>query len=101
MSCKYENSKRYKFCTICDTKHACPSSTYKIDVKESKRENNNNEKYFIENIKACGQWLIDNAEKLAEKYDFQTSLDIKCNVNFDEVPNMEVICNVSPVKYLI
>ena len=33
---------------------------------------------LIENIKACGQSLIDNAEKIANDYKYNTDLTITC-----------------------
>ena len=53
--------------------------------------NVNRREELIQNIKDCGQSLIDNAEKMVDDYEFSFDLIITCYVdNRDEVPYISV-----------
>lgn len=53
---------------------------------------------IIQNIIACGQSLIDNAEKIAGDYKFLRSIDIFCCITdiSEEVPTISVTHNFLP-----
>lgn len=54
---------------------------------------------LIHNIKDCGQSLIDNAEKIANDYKYNTSVVITCYPNFcDEAPHIVVETEFIPEK---
>ena len=46
---------------------------------------------IIQNIKDCGQSLIDNAEKILNDYEYRQGLVITCYVDkFDEAPYISI-----------
>ena len=56
---------------------------------------------IIQNIKDCGQALIDNAEAIAGDYKFLTDLSIVCNVSEqDSTPYISVYTHFIPEKYV-
>lgn len=56
---------------------------------------------FIQNIKDCGQSIIDNAEKIAGDYKYETSVTITCYPNFiDEAPHIVVETEFIPEKVI-
>ena len=56
---------------------------------------------IIQNIKYCGQALIDNAESIAGNYKFLTDLIIVCNVNErDREPYISIYTDFIPEKYV-
>ena len=56
----------------------------------------------IQNIKDCGQALIDNAEKIATKYKYRLhGMTITCHVNeFDREPYVEVHTEFLPEEFV-
>lgn len=51
----------------------------------------------IQNIKDCGQSLIDNAEKIVNAYKYRTSLVITCYVDdYDEAPHISIDAEFIP-----
>ena len=61
----------------------------------------NTREEIIQNIKDCGQTLIDNAEKIVGEYKFLTDLSIVCNVaEKDYVPLISVYTDFIPEKYV-
>lgn len=59
-------------------------------------------KEFIQNIKDCGQSLIDNAEKIANNYKYNTNLIITCHPtrNDDKCPYIVVEQEFIPEKFV-
>lgn len=56
---------------------------------------------IIQNIKDCGNALIDNAEKIAADYKFSRDLTITCWVNErDEAPYISVDASFIPEKFV-
>ena len=56
---------------------------------------------IIQNIKDCGQALIDNAEAIAGNYQFLTDINITCHVSErDEVPYISVYTDFIPEKFV-
>ena len=56
---------------------------------------------IIQNIKDCGQALIDNAEAIAGNYKFLTDLSITCTVSEkDSTPYISVYTDFIPEKYV-
>ena len=54
---------------------------------------------LIEHIKACGQSIIDNAEKIAGDYKFDTGTYIELHVgNCDEAPYISVTKDFIPER---
>ena len=54
---------------------------------------------LIQNIKDCGQSIIDNAEKIASDYKYEGSITITCYPNFrDEAPHIIVETEFYPEK---
>lgn len=52
---------------------------------------------IIQNIKSCGQSLINNAEQIAGDYEFLRSVSISCCVDdMSEAPTISVIHDFSP-----
>ena len=52
---------------------------------------------IIQNIKDCGQSLIDNAEKILNSYKYRQGLVITCYVDkFDEAPYISVQEDIIP-----
>ena len=57
----------------------------------------------IQNIKDCGQSLIDNAEKIATDYKYRLhGLTITCYVNEDDeaCPYIEASCKFFPERFV-
>lgn len=55
----------------------------------------------IQNIKDCGQSLIDNAEKIVCDYKFMTNLTITCYVNErDHAPYISINTDFIPEKFI-
>ena len=55
----------------------------------------------IQNIKDCGQSLIDNAEKIANDYNFTRGITITCYVDEkDEAPYINVESSFYPEKFV-
>jgi hypothetical protein len=56
----------------------------------------------IQNIKDCGQSLIDNAEKIATEYKYRLcGMTITCHVNEDDkMPYIEVNTPFVPEKFI-
>ena len=56
---------------------------------------------IIQNIKACGQSLIDNAEKIAADYKFFRDITITCYVNErNEAPYISVDTSFVPENFI-
>ena len=56
---------------------------------------------IIQNIKDCGQALIDNAETIAGDYKFLTDLNIICKVSEKDYPPLiSVYTEFMPEKYI-
>lgn len=56
---------------------------------------------IIQNIRDCGQSLIDNAEKIAIDYKFSKNLTITCWVDErDEAPYISVDASFIPEKFV-
>lgn len=56
---------------------------------------------IIQNIKDCGQSLIDNAEQIVGDYKFLTDLSIVCNVSEkDNAPYISVYTDFIPEKFV-
>ena len=56
---------------------------------------------IIQNIKDCGQSLIDNAEKIANSYKYTSNLVITCYPNdYDEGPHICVERTFYPEKFV-
>ena len=56
---------------------------------------------IIQNIKDCGQSLIDNAEKIATDYKYKTDLTIMCNVSDgDRTPYISVCTEFIPEGFI-
>lgn len=56
---------------------------------------------LIEHIKACGQSIIDNAEKIAGDYKFDTGTYIELHVgNCDEAPYISVTKDFIPERFV-
>jgi hypothetical protein len=54
---------------------------------------------FIQNIKDCGQSIIDNAEKIAGDYKYQANVVITCYpCEHDNYPRIVVETEFSPEK---
>lgn len=67
---------------------------YKVKYKEEKEE-------LIEHIKACGQSIIDNAEKIAGDYKFDTGTYIELHVgNCDKSPYISVTKDFIPERLI-
>ena len=55
----------------------------------------------IQNIKDCGQSLIDNAEKIVNDYQFPRNVVITCYVDVqDEAPYINVDSSFVPEKFV-
>jgi hypothetical protein len=55
----------------------------------------------IQNIKDCGQSLIDNAEKIVNDYNFTIGITITCCVDKkDEAPYISVDSSFYPEKFV-
>lgn len=56
----------------------------------------------IQNIKDCGQSIIDNAEKIATEYKYRLhGMTITCHVNeYDEAPYIEVNTSFLPEGFI-
>lgn len=56
---------------------------------------------LIQNIKDCGQSLIDNAEKIANDYKYEASVVITCYPDHrDEAPHIVVETEFYPEKII-
>lgn len=56
---------------------------------------------IIQNIRDCGQSLIDNAEKIATDYKFSKNLTITCWMDErDEAPYISVDASFIPEKFV-
>ena len=56
---------------------------------------------IIQNIKDCGQSLIDNAEKIVGDYKFMTDLTITCHVSEKgHMPYINVSTEFLPEKFI-
>lgn len=56
---------------------------------------------IIQNIKDCGQSLIDNAENIANNYKYMTSLRITCYVDeHNEPPYISVDTDFVPEHFI-
>jgi len=56
---------------------------------------------LVQNIKDCGQSLIDNAEKIANYYDFMIGLNISCYVDEeDRSPYISVNTDFVPESFV-
>lgn len=56
---------------------------------------------LIEHIKACGQSIIDNAEKIVGDYKFDTGTYIELHVgNCDEAPYISVTKDFIPERFV-
>lgn len=65
--------------------------TYRVTYKEE----------LIEHIKACGQSIIDNAEKIIGDYKFDTGTYIELHVgDCDNAPYISVTKNFIPERFV-
>ena len=56
---------------------------------------------IIQNIKDCGQSLIDNAENMVGDYKFFRDITITCHVNeSDEVPYVNIDTSFVPENFI-
>ena len=56
---------------------------------------------IIQNIKDCGQSLIDNAEKIINDYKYSGEIVITCYPNpYDEAPSIYVENTLYPEKFV-
>lgn len=56
---------------------------------------------IVQNIKDCGQSLIDNAEKIVSNYKYAKDFTITCHVNErDEAPYISVDVDFYPEKWI-
>ena len=56
---------------------------------------------LIQNIKDCGQSLIDNAEKIANNYKYSMNLTITCYpAEKDDCPHIVVEQEFAPEKFI-
>lgn len=56
---------------------------------------------IAQNIKDCGQSLIDNAENIASHYKYLTSLIITCYVdNPKEAPSISISTDFCPERFI-
>ena len=56
---------------------------------------------IIQNIKYVGQSIIDNAEKIATDYKYQTDLTIMCNViDRDKPPCISICTEFIPEQFI-
>lgn len=53
-------------------------------IQLSKREE------LVQNVKDCGQALIDNAESIVGNEEFMTSLSVWCDINSGDFPEINV-----------
>lgn len=51
---------------------------------------------WVEAIKDCGQSLIDNAEKIAGDYEFETGVDITISLKPNEIVEIKVATTYLP-----
>lgn len=59
------------------------------------------EQDIIQNIKDCGQALIDNAEKIANNYKYRCGLMITCYIDStEETPYISVNTDFIPEGYI-
>ena len=64
-------------------------------MKKETRDN------IIQNIKDCGQSIIDNAENIAANYEYLNNIKITCfPSDIDEVVNIEVTNCFCPENYI-
>lgn len=56
---------------------------------------------LVQNIKDCGQALIDNAEKIANDYKYTKGMTITCYVDrFEDCPYINVDTNFVPESFI-
>nr|DAY00872.1 MAG TPA: hypothetical protein [Caudoviricetes sp.] len=64
-------------------------------------ENKNRREEMIERIKACGQYIVDNAESILGTEKYITDLYVTCNFyDRSEAPYVSITKNVVPDSYV-
>lgn len=64
-------------------------------------ENKNRREEMIERIKACGQYIVDNAESILGTEKYITDLHVTCNFyDRSEVPYVSITKDVVPDSYV-
>lgn len=64
-------------------------------------ENKNRREEMIERIKACGQYIVDNAESILSTEKYITDLYVTCNFyDRSEAPYVSITKNVVPDSYV-
>lgn len=64
-------------------------------------ENKNRREEMIERIKACGQYIVDNAESILGTEKYITDLYVTCNFyDRSEAPYVSITKNVVPDRYV-
>lgn len=64
-------------------------------------ENKNRREEMIEKIKACGQYIVDNAESILGKEKYITDLYVTCNFyDRSEAPYVSITKDVVPDSYV-
>lgn len=64
-------------------------------------ENKNRREEMIERIKACGQYIVDNAEYILSTEKYITDLYVTCNFyDRSEAPYVSITKNVVPDSYV-
>ena len=64
-------------------------------------ENKNRREKMIERIKACGQYIIDNAESILGTEKYITDLYVTCNFyDRSEAPYMSITKDIVPDSYI-
>ena len=64
-------------------------------------ENENRREEMIERIKACGQYIVDNAESILGTEKYITDLYVTCNFyDRSEAPYVSITKNVVPDSYV-
>lgn len=64
-------------------------------------ETKNRRKEMIERIKACGQYIVDNADSILGTEKYITNLYVTCNFyDRSEVPYVSITRDVAPDSYI-
>jgi hypothetical protein len=64
-------------------------------------ENKNRREEMIERIKACGQYIVDNAESILGTEKYITDLHVTCNFyDRSEAPYVSITKDVVPDSYV-
>lgn len=51
---------------------------------------------LVDEVRACGQSIIDNAESIVGNYRYQTDIDITAYIHMEESPTINVGTNFIP-----